>query len=43
MVLETARLILRDYTSEDFEALFEILSDAVLLLNRIAVFSFVAN
>ena len=27
MVLETARLILRDYTLEDFEALFEILSD----------------
>lgn len=28
MVLDTARLILRDYTLEDFEALFEILSDA---------------
>ena len=28
MVLETTRLILRDYTLEDFEALFEILSDA---------------
>lgn len=28
MRLETARLILRDYTLEDFEALFEILSDA---------------
>ena len=28
MALETARLILRDYTPEDFEALFEILSDA---------------
>ena len=28
MVLETTRLILREYSSEDFEALFEILSDA---------------
>ena len=28
MVIETARLILREYTPEDFEALFEILSDA---------------
>lgn len=27
MVLETERLILRDYVVEDFEALFEILSD----------------
>ena len=28
MVLETERLLLRDYTPTDFEALFEILSDA---------------
>ena len=28
MVLETARLLLRDYTPDDFEALFQILSDA---------------
>ena len=28
MVLETERLILREYTWDDFEALFEILSDA---------------
>ena len=28
MILETKRLILRDYTLNDFEALFEILSDA---------------
>ena len=28
MILETARLILREYTSDDFEAIFEILSDA---------------
>ena len=28
MILETSRLILREYTSDDFEAIFEILSDA---------------
>ena len=28
MILETARLVLREYTPDDFEAIFEILSDA---------------
>ena len=28
MILETARLVLREYTHDDFEAIFEILSDA---------------
>ena len=28
MVLETDRLILREYVTKDFDALFEILSDA---------------
>ena len=27
MILETERLILREYTLDDFEALFEIMSD----------------
>ena len=28
MIIETERLILREYTMDDFEVLFEILSDA---------------
>jgi RimJ/RimL family protein N-acetyltransferase len=28
MILETKRLVIREYTSEDFDALYEILSDA---------------
>ena len=28
MILETQRLIIREYTQEDFDALYEILSDA---------------
>ena len=28
MVIETNRLILREYTMDDFDALYEILSDA---------------
>lgn len=37
MVLETTRLLLRDYTLEDFEALFEILSDEETIFSRIVL------